>query len=107
MLSASDRPIMSPVGYWEAAIRVRQLQGDAGIIRLDRLLTTLDIAIVPASGTTAQLASDAEKRFGKRPPARLNLGGCFAYAFAREQDAALLSKGDDFALTDAEPASGA
>lgn len=39
--------------------------------------------------------------FGKgRHPARLNLGDCFAYALAKELDAPLLYKGDDFAKTD-------
>ena len=33
-------------------------------------------------------------------PARLNLGDCFAYALARQLDAPLLYKGDDFAKTD-------
>ncbi|MFN3836862.1 MAG: type II toxin-antitoxin system VapC family toxin [Brevundimonas sp.] len=103
-LSEKERLMMSPVGYWEAAIRVRQLHGDAGILRLDRLIAALDIVIMPASETTARLASDAEARFGKRTPARLNLGDCFAYALAKESDAPLLFKGDDFGQTDLAPA---
>lgn len=103
-LSASERLIMSPVGYWEAAIRIRQLHGDAGILRLDRLITALDIAIMPASGTTALLAADAEAQFGRRTPAKFNLGDCFAYALAKENDAALLFKGEDFSQTDLMPA---
>ena len=44
-------------------------------------------------------------RFGKgHHPARLNLGDCFAYALARQLDAPLLFKGDDFALTDVKRA---
>ncbi|VXA91185.1 type II toxin-antitoxin system VapC family toxin [Brevundimonas sp. G8] len=103
-LSASERLIMSPVGYWEAAIRIRQLHGDAGILRLDRLIAALDIAIMPASETTARLAAGAEAQFGKRTPAKLNLGDCFAYALAKESDAPLLFKGDDFGQTDLIPA---
>ena len=44
---------------------------------------------------------EAFLRFGKgRHPARLNLGDCFAYALARQLNAPLLYKGNDFALTD-------
>jgi hypothetical protein len=34
----------------------------------------------------------------------VNLGGCFAYAVARQHHASLLLKGDDFAKTDIRPA---
>jgi ribonuclease VapC len=47
---------------------------------------------------------EAETRFGKRTPARLNLGDCFAYALAKERNLPLLYKGDDFSRTDIEPA---
>jgi ribonuclease VapC len=44
-------------------------------------------------------------RFGKgRHPAALNSGDCFAYACARHARVPMLYKGDDFALTDIEPA---
>nr|WP_315050939.1 type II toxin-antitoxin system VapC family toxin [uncultured Brevundimonas sp.] len=95
---------MSLVGYWETAIRARQLHGEDGVARLDRLIAELGIRIAPASATTARLASDAERQYGKRTPAKLNLGECFAYALAREQGAPLLFVGDDFARTDIEPA---
>lgn len=95
---------MSPVGYWEAAIRVRQLHGDEGVARLDRLIAELNIRIVPASVTTARLASDAEREYGKRTPAKLNLGDCFAYALAKERNLPLLFKGEDFVRTDVEAA---
>jgi ribonuclease VapC len=60
------------------------------------------------SGVTVRddlaLAGDALAaylRFGKGfHPARLNLADCFAYALARQLDAPLLYKGDDFAKTD-------
>ena len=48
-----------------------------------------------------EAAIDAHDRFGKgRHPARLNMGDCFAYACARTNNAPLLFKGEDFALTD-------
>jgi ribonuclease VapC len=47
------------------------------------------------------LATQAYAEFGKgRHPAALNMGDCFAYACARANRAALLSKGDDFGMTD-------
>lgn len=96
----AEECVVSPVGYWEAAIRARHLHGTAGVDRLDRLIARLDVRIAPAMAATARLASDAERDFGKRTSARLNLGDCFAYALARELDAPLLYKGDDFARTD-------
>jgi ribonuclease VapC len=51
-------------------------------------------------------ATRAYAEFGKgRHPAALNMGDCFAYACARANGAALLFKGDDFAMTDIRPAS--
>lgn len=95
---------ISPVGYWETAIRARQLHGEEGVARLDRMISELGIRIAAASEVTARLACDAERAFGKRTPAKLNLGDCFAYALARERDLPLLYKGEDFARTDIEPA---
>ncbi len=100
----ADDCVVSPVGYWEAAIRARHLHGEDGVSRLDRLITKLDIKVMPAATVTARLASDAERDFGKRTPAKLNLGDCFAYALARELDAPLLYKGNDFTRTDVKSA---
>ena len=85
--------------YQGAAVAWRGWRSPTG-----RLIAELGIRIAPASATTARLASDAERQYGKRTPAKLNLGECFAYALAREQGAPLLFKGDDFARTDLEPA---
>lgn len=93
---------MSPVGYWEAAVRARRLHGEDGIARLDRLISELGIRIVPASSTTARLASEAEREYGKRTAAKLNMGDCFAYALAKERSLPLLFKGEDFTQTDIE-----
>ncbi|WP_374514487.1 type II toxin-antitoxin system VapC family toxin [Brevundimonas sp.] len=89
---------LSPVGYWEAATTVERYRGQTGLEDLDRLLDNFDIRIAPADEWTAREAADAQRRYGKRTPARL--GDCFAYALARQLDAPLLFKGDDFALTD-------
>lgn len=95
---------LSPVGYWEAAIKLERQRGTRGLVELDALLADLDIRIEPADVATAKAAVVAANRFGKRMPARLNLGDCFAYALARNLNAPLLYKGDDFPLTDIKPA---
>ena len=60
---------------------------------------------VPITPSQARIATAAYTRFGKgRHPAGLNICDCFAYALAKEQNAALLFKGDDFAKTDIKPA---
>jgi len=95
---------LSPVGYWEAATRLGSLRGEAGLSELEIVLEGLAIEIAPATAETARRASAAERAFGKRTQARLNLGDCFALALAQQLDAPLLYKGADFALTDARPA---
>lgn len=95
---------LSPVGYWEAATRLRSLRGERGVVELDVVVDGLGLAITPATDVTARLASEAERAFGKRSAARLNLGDCFAYALAKELNAPLLYKGEDFARTDIEAA---
>lgn len=96
--------VMSPVGYWEAHTRISGLHGDEGVQKLDLLLANFDVAIAPVSEATAKLATQAQTAFGKRTPAKLNLGDCFAYALAKEGGLPLLYKGEDFAATDIEPA---
>jgi ribonuclease VapC len=95
---------LSPIGYWEAAVKLHRFRGDAGVADLDRLLLELAIEVAPATAQTAKTAQDAEVRFGKHTPARLNLGDCFAYALAKELNASLLFKGSDFTQTDIRPA---
>ena len=92
--------LLSPVGYWEACVRMRNIYGEEGVRRLDLLLHSSGVRMEPITASTARLASEAERRFGKRTSARLNLGDCFAYALAQERSAPLLYKGDDFSETD-------
>jgi len=91
---------MSPVNFWEAFVRVRAADGPKGAAELDVMLANLAIEIVPIDEMGARLAVDAFARYGKRTPANLNLGDCFAYALAKQRNAPLLYKGDDFAQTD-------
>ena len=54
----------------------------------------------------AKVGAEAFRKFGKGSghPAKLNFGDCFAYALAKQLDAPLLYKGDDFAQTDVRSA---
>lgn len=95
---------LSPVGYWEAATRLERHRGQSGVMDLDQLLANFDVRIVAADQAIAKGAADAQRQFGKGTPAKLNLGDCFAYALARELNAPLLYKGDDFTRTDVKSA---
>jgi ribonuclease VapC len=57
---------------------------------------------VAVDESTGVGAVDANARYGKGNghPARLNMGGGFACAMARQHGVQLLSRGDDFARTD-------
>jgi|CXWL01.1.fsa_nt_gi ribonuclease VapC len=91
---------MSPVNLWEALVRASVVNGASGAAEIENLVANLNIEIVPVDATIARAAADAFARFGKRAPARLNLGDCFAYALAKSSGARLLFKGDDFTKTD-------
>ena len=99
-----SQAVLSPIGYWEAAVAVRRALGNEGAAALDALLASLNIEIRPAFAKTAGAAVEAETLYGKRTGAGLNLGDCFAYALAKELDAPLLYKGADFTETDIAPA---
>lgn len=91
--------VMSPVNAWEAFVRAEALDPQ-GRVKIAQLIASLAIEIVPMDSEAAHLAADAFARYGRRTPARLNLGDCFAYALAKQRNAALLYKGGDFAQTD-------
>ncbi|MGA8949546.1 MAG: type II toxin-antitoxin system VapC family toxin [Xanthobacteraceae bacterium] len=73
--------------------------------RLERILASLGIELVPFTAEQARIAFEAVKRFGKGRGAKaaLNYGDCFVYALAK-LGAPLLFKGGDFAQTDILPA---
>ncbi len=70
--------------------------------RAQSLLHDLPITVVPFDEEQAELANNANHRYGKgrRHPAQLNFGDTFAYALAKAQGLPLLFKGNDFARTD-------
>ena len=106
----ADAPIVltSAIAAWEAVRAVtretRHGQGEAAR-RLHDLQWIFGAVLVPIAADEQTLALEAHARFGKGVhPARLNMGDCFAYACAKVQGVPLLFKGDDFSLTDIEPA---
>jgi ribonuclease VapC len=105
LLFADDESRIASATYLEACIVRGGRAGRAGLGDLDGLLDGFSITIVDTSAHQARLAREAFLRFGKGlHPAALNFGDCFAYALAKELDAPLLFKGDDFARTDIRPA---
>ncbi|MCC7268677.1 MAG: type II toxin-antitoxin system VapC family toxin [Caulobacteraceae bacterium] len=91
---------ISPLGVWESRISVtRRLSAPSLLV--DGILSALAVTLVATDQEQTDLAFEAWRRFGKgRHPARLNLGGCFAYALAKSRNLPMLYKGDDFAKTD-------
>ena len=82
-----------------------QLGLDAGR-QLDILFRRAGIIIEPVTVEHGHLARQAFLDYGKgRHKAGLNFGDCFAYALAKATGEPLLFKGNDFGLTDIEPAS--
>jgi ribonuclease VapC len=72
---------------------------------MDHLLTGLDLEIIAVDEAEARRVAQAHARWGRdRHAAKLNFGDCFAYAVARRYDCQLLFVGNDFLLTDVEPA---
>jgi len=98
---------MSVVNMFESSIIADHARTSDGGWRLDALISSLGLRIEPATLDHAAIARRAYRDFGKgNHPARLNLGGCFAYALAKSRSEPLLFKGGDFALTDMEIAHG-
>ncbi|MFT4253406.1 MAG: type II toxin-antitoxin system VapC family toxin [Caulobacter sp.] len=101
LATTTDGRVMSAVNYWEVLAKAEVTRGETGRQEAEYLLQAFGIEIVMADAEQTRLAIDAFIRFGRRTPAGLNLGDCFAYALARTHgDGALLYKGDDFARTD-------
>lgn len=93
--------MISAANYLEAAI-VCESWGKPAIEEFGVIIAALGLEIVPATLPQMDIARDAHRRFGKGrgKPGRLNFGDCFAYALAKERDAPLLFKGNDFSRTD-------
>ena len=103
-LENHDERLTSAVALWEtlaAVRRARDTSVELAWAEVERFRLALDLRLLPIGAEEAEQAVIAYARYGKgHHPARLNMGDCFAYACAHGQDAELLYKGDDFALTD-------
>ncbi|WP_428671753.1 type II toxin-antitoxin system VapC family toxin [Reyranella sp.] len=101
--------ITSPIAVFEATLavcRIRHATIEEATADVNEFLTIASVRCVPITAGQARTALDAFARYGKGRghPAQLNLGDCFAYAVARDQDVPLLFKGNDFSQTDIESA---
>jgi ribonuclease VapC len=101
----SDRRRLPSVTWFEASLRVDG-NGDAyAISRFDDFVRDFRIEIIPFTAEHAREARRARLVYGKQNhPARLNFGDCMVYGVAKHEREPLLYKGDDFSLTDIEPA---
>jgi ribonuclease VapC len=104
-IAADDDPIMSAANIVETSIVLRGLKTiapDKAERWLDDFIETAGIRIEPVTQDQARTARSAHLRFGKGTGhgAALNYGDCFAYGLAKAVEAPLLSKGNDFKLTD-------
>ena len=103
---ARGKPRLS-VGSLVETIRVLRGRTPRLRPRLDALLRHAEIKVDPVDVGQVALAEEGFVKFGKgrgAPPAVLNFGDLFAYALARQLNAPLLFKGDDFGRTDVTPA---
>jgi ribonuclease VapC len=100
VLTDAGGATLSPINYVETGIILVRRGFVPTKAQFDAWLDGLDVAT--DEETPLRIAAfDAYLRFGKGlHPARLNLADCFAYALAKQLDAPLLYKGDDFAKTD-------
>jgi ribonuclease VapC len=72
---------------------------------VQRLLSAGDFEVMTIGEREFEIAADAYARYGKgRHAASLNMGDCFAYAYAKSRGAKLLFKGADFSSMGIESA---
>lgn len=99
----AGRPITSAATRVEMDAAALRRLGVEGPDRVEALVASLGISVVPFDAAQAALARDALARFGRgrrEPPAVLNFGDAFSYALAKARGLPLLYKGADFAQTD-------
>lgn len=104
-LDGRDGCITSHIAVWEAAASISRKTERPGREELRQVMLFLELAkvdIVPSDTGTLEIAIAAFDRYGRRSGhlANLNLGDCFAYAFAKQKNMPLLFTGKDFAFTD-------
>ena len=101
-IQTADRLLISAGTVAEAFIVAGRRNLAADMIEL---ITGLDFEILPLTAASARRIAAAYGRWGKGIyPAALNVGDCFAYEVAIEQNCPLLYVGNDFSQTDIYPA---
>lgn len=107
-IAMATGPMTSGIAIWETVrslVRAKALEVAEAEAEVLIYVSAAGVAVFDIGLREASIALDAFSRFGKgRHPARLNMGDCFAYACAKTHGVPLLFKGDDFPLTDIEPA---
>lgn len=99
-LLRAGRSIISPVNHWEVLARAHTHGGEATRREAEIIMASFGVEVGQIDAAVSRAAADAFARFGRRTSAGLNLGDCFAYAFAQSEGEGLLYKGEDFAKTD-------
>ena len=84
---------MSTVSYAEVLILVQDRQPGA-YKEIRDAIETSSIRLIPPTERHAEIAAGARLRYP------LNLGGCFPYALAKDEDRALLTLDRDFRRSD-------
>jgi len=101
IVAASSR-LISAATVLEAGMVIEGRRGGGAGREFDLFIVRAQIKIVPIDVELADLARAAWRKYGKgRHPAALNFGDCFSYALAKATGEPLLTKGTDFAKTDA------
>ncbi len=98
----ASTPGRMSVATWLELCIVADSRSTAHGERLDAVMTSLEIELVPVTLRHAEVARLAHRRFGRGSGsrARLNYGDCFAYALSVVAGAPLLYVGEDFSHTD-------
>jgi ribonuclease VapC len=105
LIGADQCRLFSAVSFVEASIVLSNRKGEAGERKLDEFLQRAKVPIISVDTPQAETTRAAYRKFGKGVHrACLNFGDCFAYALAKTTKESLLFKGNDFALTDVQPA---
>lgn len=102
---ASDEPCyLSVATYVELGVVAARTRRPGAAADVDELIEDGGIRIEPLTIGQARIAQAVYGRYGRGSGnrAKLNFGGCFAYALARDLGEPLLFKGDDFTHTDIE-----
>lgn len=103
---AARQASISTASYVEAAAVIDRRGDPVASRRLDELLDTLRITLIPFDEHQARLARAAYCDFGRGSghPAGLNLGDALTYGLAKATDEPVLFVGNDFTHTDLRPA---